>query len=71
MRQKLDADTTGLDALVDLTRGLRRDGIVLVLARLRRRMQEQFEVAGVVEAVGREHLYPSVRAAVDAFERAS
>jgi SulP family sulfate permease len=60
------ADATGLDALIDVTKDLRRDEITLVLARLRTRMEEQFEDAGVLEAIGREHLYPTVRAAVDA-----
>jgi len=62
-------DATGTDALIDLTNGLRRDGIALVLARLRTRMEEQLGRTGVLEAIGREHLYPSVRSAVDAFER--
>jgi high affinity sulfate transporter 1 len=62
-------DSTGTDALVDLTNDLRRDGIALVLARLRTAMQEQLEAAGVLEAVGSGRIYPTVRAAVDAFER--
>jgi high affinity sulfate transporter 1 len=60
------ADATGLDALLDLTNDLRRDEITLVLARLRTRMEEQLETAGVLDAIGREHLYPTVRAAVRA-----
>jgi MFS superfamily sulfate permease-like transporter len=60
------ADSTGLEALTDLTRGLRRDGITLVLARLRTRMLEHLEAAGVLDAIGRERVFPSVRAAVDA-----
>jgi high affinity sulfate transporter 1 len=60
------ADATGLDALLDVTKDLRRDEITLVIARLRTRMEEQLEDAGVLEAIGRSHLYPTVRAAVDA-----
>jgi high affinity sulfate transporter 1 len=60
------ADSTGLEALMDLTRDLRREGITLVVARLRTRMQDQLEAAGVLDAIGRERFYPSVRAAVDA-----
>jgi MFS superfamily sulfate permease-like transporter len=60
------ADATGLDALLDVTKDLRRDEITLVLARLRTRMEEELEDAGVLDAIGREHLYPTVRAAVDA-----
>ena len=61
-------DATGAEALIALTNDLRRDGIVLVLARLRTRMQQQLENAGVLEAIGRGRLYPSVRSAVDAFD---
>ncbi|HEX5800822.1 MAG TPA: SulP family inorganic anion transporter [Gaiellaceae bacterium] len=60
------ADSTGLDALKQLTKDLRDDGITLVVARLRARMEESFELAGVTDAIGREHFYPSVRAAVEA-----
>jgi sulfate permease, SulP family len=63
------ADATGLEALVDLTKDLRRDRIRLVVARLRTRLHDQFEVAGVVDAVGGGHFYPSVRAAVEAYGR--
>ena len=61
------ADATGLDALLDVTNDLRRDEIALVVARLRTRMEGQFEDAGVLEAIGRAHLYPTVHAAVDAY----
>ncbi len=60
-------DSTGLDALEELTENLRRDGITLVLARLRTRMEEQFEGSGLTTTIGRENFYPSVRAAVDAY----
>jgi len=60
------ADSTGLDALLDVTRDLRRDEITLVVARLRTRMEEEFEDAGVLDEIGREHFYPTVRAAIDA-----
>ncbi|HVN60428.1 MAG TPA: SulP family inorganic anion transporter, partial [Gaiellaceae bacterium] len=61
------ADSTGLDALLDVTNDLRRDEITLVIARLRTRMEEQLADAGVLDAIGRSHLYPTVRAAVDAY----
>jgi sulfate permease, SulP family len=61
------ADATGLDALLDVTNDLRRDEIALVVARLRTRMEGQFEDAGVLDAIGRSHLYPTVHAAVDAY----
>jgi anti-anti-sigma regulatory factor len=60
------ADSTGLEALEELTRDLRRDGITLAVARLRTRMEEQFELAGLKETIGPRHFYPSVHAAVQA-----
>ena len=32
-------------------------------------MEEQFELAGLPETIGSRHLYPTVRAAVEAFAR--
>jgi len=61
------ADATGLEALLDVAHDLRRDEITLVVARLRTRMEEQFEDAGVLEVIGRSHLYPTMHAAVDAY----
>ncbi len=62
------ADSTGLEALDDLTKDLRSDGITLVVAGLRTRMQEQLDLAGVTETIGRERFFPSVSAAVEAFQ---
>jgi SulP family sulfate permease len=64
-------DATGLDALVDVTKDLRRSEITLVMARLRTRMEKQFEDAQVLDAIGAGHLYPTVRAAVDAYPNPS
>jgi sulfate permease, SulP family len=60
------ADATGLEALVDVAKDLRRDEITLVIARLRTRMEGRLEDAGALDAIGRSHLYPTVRTAVDA-----
>ncbi|HJU47931.1 MAG TPA: STAS domain-containing protein, partial [Gaiellaceae bacterium] len=60
-------DSTGIEALLDLTRDLRREHITLVVARLRARLQADFDVAGLTTEIGREHFYPTVRLAVDAF----
>jgi len=59
-------DSTGMEALLDLTRDLRRDQITLVVARLRTRMLPDFEAAGLTDAIGPEHFYPSVKLAVAA-----
>jgi SulP family sulfate permease len=63
------ADSTGLEALRELTSDLKSEEITLVVARLRTRMQEHFELAGLTEAIGPERFYPSVRAAVDGYVR--
>jgi sulfate permease, SulP family len=62
----MHADSTGLEALEQLTKDLRRDGVTLAIARLRTRMEESFSLAGVTETIGRDRFYPTVRAAVDA-----
>lgn len=62
-------DSTGIEALGDLAEDLRREGITLVVARLRTRMRDEFDVAGVTDAVGTERFYSSVERAVEAFER--
>ena len=62
----MHADSTGLAALEELTNDLRRDEIELVIARLRTRMEEQFEQAGLTKTIGRERFYPTVNAAVGA-----
>jgi Lhr-like helicase len=56
--------------LEELTKDLRGDEITLVVARLRTRMQEDFERAGLTETIGPQHFYPTVHAAVQAFSRA-
>jgi high affinity sulfate transporter 1 len=61
------ADSTGLEALEELAKDLRRDEITLVVARLRTGMQEQFELSGLTETIGPQHFYPTVHAAVQAF----
>ena len=63
------ADSTGLEALEALTKDLRRDEITLAVARLRTRMEQQFELAGLTETIGSQHFYPTVHAAVEAFVR--
>lgn len=61
------ADSTGLEALTGLANDLRHEEITLVVARLRSRMQEQFQLAGVTKTIGSGNFYPSVHAAVDQF----
>ena len=59
-------DSTGIEALGELARELRSEQVTLVVARLRSRLLPDFEVAGVVDEIGRERFYPSVKLAVAA-----
>ena len=59
-------DSTGLDTLDQLARDLRAQEVTLVVARLRTRMEGDFEAAGVVQTIGRDRFYPTVEAAVEA-----
>jgi SulP family sulfate permease len=64
-------DATGIEALSDLARELRGEQVRLVVARLRSRLLDDFEVAGAVAEIGREHFYPSVKLAVAAYAGAA
>ena len=59
-------DATGLEALIKLTQDLRKEQITLVMARLRTRMEAQFEDAGATAVIGRANFHPTIRAAVEA-----
>jgi sulfate permease, SulP family len=62
----MHVDTTGMDALAALATDLRREGITLVVARLRRRMEDEFELAGATREIGKERFFDSVEQAVTA-----
>jgi high affinity sulfate transporter 1 len=59
-------DATGTAALDDVVMGLKADGIDFAVARLKTRMRESFDDAGLTDRIGEEHLYPTVRDAVAA-----
>jgi sulfate permease, SulP family len=59
-------DATGADALERIYHSLREEGITLTLARLKGPMRHELRDAGVLDLVGEDHLYPTVRAAVQA-----
>jgi high affinity sulfate transporter 1 len=58
-------DATGVESLDELSRSLRRDGIGLAVARLRTRLQEEFEESGLVDTIGDEQFFATVRVAVE------
>jgi SulP family sulfate permease len=59
-------DATGVRTLIDLIESLREESITFVFARLHGHMNDDLQAAGVLDLVGEEHLYPTVRAAVQA-----
>ena len=58
-------DATGLETLVALERGLAREGVTLLLARMHLALERRLEGTGLDEAVPTERRFPTVRAAVD------
>ncbi len=62
-----DIDVTAIEALSTLQRELERKGIVLVIARANHPLQEMLKRAELIERIGTEHLFPTVRTGVQAF----
>lgn len=59
-------DATGIAALKELIQSLREERIGLAFARLKDPTHRTLREAGVLETIGEEHAYPTVRAAVEA-----
>jgi sulfate permease, SulP family len=57
-------DATGVEALRELTAELRRDGVDVVVARMRSHVHDAMTDAGVVESIGEGRFFPTVRTAV-------
>ena len=57
-------DASGVQALRELATELGRDGVALVVARMRSHVYDGLASAGVVEVIGEERFFPTVRAAV-------
>lgn len=62
-------DTTGMEALGRLVDELRNDGVSLVVARVRTRLKDLLDDAGLDSQIGAQHFYPTVQAAVHACVR--
>lgn len=60
-------DSTGAEALEQIRRELRAQGITLVVARARGMFGLMLRRTGLAERIGEEHLFPSVRGAVAAY----
>lgn len=59
-------DVTGTRMLTELIESLRKESITFVFARLHGPTSDHLEEAGVLDLVGEEHVYPTVRSAVQA-----
>jgi MFS superfamily sulfate permease-like transporter len=59
-------DATGADALLTLVSSLRSEGVEVCFARVKQPVRETLAEAGVVELVGADRFFGSVRDAVDA-----
>ena len=60
-------DVTGADVLDELHGELKGTGIVLAVARAKGLFRVMLERTGVAEKIGREHMFPTVRAGAQAF----
>ena len=61
-------DATAIDVLIHVHVELEQRGIALCFARLKGRQREIFEETGLTARIGPERFFPTVRAAVAAFE---
>jgi high affinity sulfate transporter 1 len=64
----VEVDITALDALESLRATLADRGIVVALARVKQDLLDDLEAYSLAKAIGREHLYPTLPAAVAAYE---
>jgi high affinity sulfate transporter 1 len=63
-----DVDTTAADMLEDLDEMLNARGISLVFAEMKDPVKEKIERYGLTRTIDPAHFYPTVRAAVDAYQ---
>lgn len=63
-------DATGVAASKKTIADLRAEDMTFVVARFERPDAQSFGSAGVTQRIGEDNFYPTVRAAVDAFQRA-
>jgi SulP family sulfate permease len=63
-----DFDSTAAEALENVDADLERLGVELWIARANEPLRELFTATGLTTRIGAEHIYPSVRAAVTAYD---
>lgn len=67
----VEVDVTAVDVLESLIDDLERRGVVVAIARMKQDLAAQLEVAGVLDRVGRDRLFPTLPTAVAAFREAN
>ena len=63
----VEVDLTALDALDELRQDLAGQGIVLGLARVKQDLLVYLRAAGLADAIGEDHMYPTLPTAVAAY----
>ena len=66
-----DVDTTAGDALAELLEDLGRRDVVLAFAELKGPVKDRLGRYGLLDVIGRAHLYPTLGTAVDAYIQAT
>lgn len=64
-------DSTAVTTLASLLRDVRDDGITFCLVRAKRELLDELDRAGLVGAIGEEHIYPTLPTLVEAFRARS
>jgi SulP family sulfate permease len=64
----IEVDITALDALESLRSTLAARGIVVALARVKRDLLDDLEASGLADAIGHNHLYPTLPTALIAYD---
>jgi MFS superfamily sulfate permease-like transporter len=67
MEANVEVDITALDALEELRVALVARGIVVALARVKQDLFTDLEAYGLVDSIGRDHLYPTLPTALAAY----
>jgi high affinity sulfate transporter 1 len=63
----VQVDLTSVDALGELLDELDERGITLALARVKHEMEHQLEQAGLIDRIGRDHIFDTLPTAVQAY----
>lgn len=62
-------DTTAADHLIELTEELHDNGMVVAIARANKQVTDVIERAGLADRIGRQHIHPTINAAVSDYRR--